>query len=287
MSTVLVTGASGFLGSTLAAHLEREGFRVLRTVRPGYGKADGMLEFSLGDHTPPVDEIRSRGLTAVVHCAWDFRVRSVGELFRRNVTGTVALARAAADAGVHQQVYISTLSAFPGCVSQYGRAKLLVEERLRPFGAAVLRPGLLYAAEPRGLTGTIKKLARTLPIVPLIGSGSQPQYTCHVDDLCAWIVRWLQNAPSALSKPVFAAHPEPLPFHVIVRRFAAAAGRPRPLLLPVPWWVAWAGLRLLELFRMPIGLRSDSVLGLQFSLPSVPDPTQALHSDLDFRPFNP
>jgi nucleoside-diphosphate-sugar epimerase len=288
MTGVLITGASGYLGSSLADFLKDRGARVVRALRapPAEGRGEHVA-FSLGAHVPDADELGALDLSAVVHCAHDHSARSWEDMCRRNVEGTMALARAAAAAGIARQVFISSLSAFPGCVSRYGRSKLLAEEGMQGLDAIVVRPGLLYDENPRGLVGTMKRLAARLPIIPLIGSGAQPQYTCHVQDLCACILRLVEDG-SVVGRqgPVMAANPVSLPFKEIVARLAIAAGRRRPVFVPMPWRLVWAGLALAETAGLHTGLRSDSVLGLQFAA-KAPDFTSQRRLGMVFRPFQP
>jgi len=267
MSTdgVLVTGASGFLGSNLSLHLHSRGIRVVRSVRQRVpASEDDVLEHTLGERAPTEATFRAHQVTCVVHCAYDFNATTWRQIHQRNVEGTLTLARAAYAAGVRKQIFISTLSAFPGCSSRYGRAKLETEQGMLNLGAAVIRPGLIYNQSPRGLVGTISKLAARFPVIPIIGTGKQLQYTCHLDDLCACIGELL--APKTEwppPSPIVAAHEQPVRFKDIVRLLAAQAGRKQLLLVPVPWQLVWLGLTMLEALKINIGLRSDSVIGLQ------------------------
>lgn len=287
MTTVLITGATGYLGSTLAQFLEARGVSVVRAVRDVTRVAAGRgLAFELGGRLPDAAELSALGITAAVHCAHDFSIVAWEPMRRTNVDGTLALARALATAGVERQVFVSTLSAYPGCVSRYGRCKLLTEEGMAQLGAVVVRPGLLYDANPRGLVGTMKRLAGRLPVIPVIGSGQQPQYTCHVQDLCACILRLVEDSSGTRLPLIVAAHPVSLPFREIVARLAVAAGRRRPRFLRVPWRLVWAGLRTLELVGVRVGLRSDSVLGLEFPA-RAPDFDGQRQAGVSFRAFAP
>jgi hypothetical protein len=63
--------------------------------------------------------------------------------------------RPVSDAGVRRLVFISTISAFDGCRSFYGKGKLEVERITHSLGGWVIRPGLLYGEKPGGMLGRL------------------------------------------------------------------------------------------------------------------------------------
>ncbi|HEY5641136.1 MAG TPA: NAD-dependent epimerase/dehydratase family protein [Dehalococcoidia bacterium] len=250
MTTFAVTGANGFVGSRIAAHLARHG-SVRRLTRHSDPR------FALGE---PVPGDSLSGVDVLVHCAYDFRPRSWSDIKRVNVAGTLALFGAAQQAGVGRVIFISSMSAFDGCRSKYGRAKLAIERKARERHpqTVIVRPGLVYDREAGGIVGAMQRFIRRLPVVPLIGGG-QELYTCHSEDLAGAVLE-LSDGPFP-ERPVIAAESQPRTYREILSTIARAAGR-RPRFLPVPYVLAYNGLRLLEAFRVPIGLRSDSLIGL-------------------------
>jgi dihydroflavonol-4-reductase len=122
---VLVTGATGFLGSHVAANLDRVGCDVRVLVRSP-GKLDAVPALSLagvrdrldvvaGDVTDPESCGRAaRGCDAVVHAAAlvALDARRAAEVMRTNVDGTRNVVRAALDAGASRVVYVSSVSVF-------------------------------------------------------------------------------------------------------------------------------------------------------------------------------
>jgi nucleoside-diphosphate-sugar epimerase len=78
---------------------------------------------------------------------------------------------------------VSSIAAFDGCRSLYGRGKLAVESAVLQAGGVRVRPGLVYGdSQGRGMVGSLAKAAK-LPIVPVFGDGTQPFYLAHVDDV--------------------------------------------------------------------------------------------------------
>jgi len=86
---------------------------------------------------------------------------------------------------VDKIIFLSSISAFEGCRSLYGKAKLEIEKVAADLGATIIRPGLVYGSErPGGMYGSLQRVVARFPIMPLIGSGKHLQYLVHEDDLC-------------------------------------------------------------------------------------------------------
>jgi len=258
-----VTGAAGYLGSLAARRLEAAGWDVIPLVhhpRPGDGRA------RLYDASGPVPDGLLDGVDLLLHCAYDFRVLREDDIWRVNVDGARRLLAAARQADVGRIVVVSSLSAYTGTTQLYGRAKLAIEEATLAEGGCVVRPGLVYGDNPGGMSGALRKLTR-LPLVPLVG-GTARQYPVHEDDLAAVLVA-LAEADDVPKEPVCVAQASPVSFQDLITTFAAKDGR-RCRYVPVPWPVVYWGLRTLELLRVPLPFRADSLLGLVRSAPSVP-----------------
>ena len=70
--------------------------------------------------------------------------------------GSQKVLAAARDARVKSVVLISSLSAFEGCRSLYGKAKMETEAFARSIGALIVRPGLVYSDNPGGMFGRVQ-----------------------------------------------------------------------------------------------------------------------------------
>ncbi len=182
MSTVLVTGASGFVGRAVCATLRDAGWRVTpvwRRPQPGMTGHDGVVA---GDITA-VEDWRPllEGHTAVVHLAavthsGGLHDRRALEHYRAvNVSASRHLARQARDCGVPHFVFMSSIKvngestlravdgarAFgpddvPAPEDNYGRTKLEAERELTSVfagsstGLTIIRPPLVYGPGQRG-----------------------------------------------------------------------------------------------------------------------------------------
>ena len=262
MSNVAITGASGFVGSQLAERFERDGWSLTRFTRGGGEPSARAVPFHLGDEVSP-NAFRSRSIDALVHCAYDFGPLTWTDIRHINVEGSRRLIRAARTAGVAKVVVLSTISAFPGCRSIYGRAKLEIEAAAFESGATVVRPGLVYGdldTPGGGMIGSLRRSARGR-IVPLIEGGRPLQYTVHIDDLYRLVCMLCAGELQAPEKPIVAASPRGMSVREIVTELARRQGA-KPRFVAVPWQAVWLGLKTAELLGLRPAYRSDSVISL-------------------------
>lgn len=110
--TILVTGATGKVGSRLAKRLAQRGDRVRALVRDAARASDlrdAGVELAVGDLLDPSSlAAAARDIDAVVHCAAFFRGATAEQAHAVNDQGTQHLAHATREAGVKRFVFIST-----------------------------------------------------------------------------------------------------------------------------------------------------------------------------------
>lgn len=154
--------------------------------------------------------------------------------FRVNVQGTETFARAAAAAGAHRWLQISSMSAHPANKSVYGASKLAQEDAPRGagFDPTVFRPSLIYGPQRRGIFHKLVTLLNQLPIVPLVGAGGEPMRPVHVDDMAAAASRALANRESE-GKTYELGGPEDWTFRHMIEEILRMLGK-SPRLVPVP-----------------------------------------------------
>jgi nucleoside-diphosphate-sugar epimerase len=278
-----ITGTTGYLGSRLRDHMVASGWRVIGLNRRAVaGPPDDLVaSFTLGGDAPPE---ALRDLEVLIHAAYDFEPRTAAEIRRVNVEGSIRLFREAVTAGVRRLVFISTLSAFPGCRSLYGQAKLRVEEECLALKGVVVRPGLIFGSRSGGMIGNLQRTVTRTRFVPVIGRGRQRLFLSHEDDLCR-LIRVLVEDGRDYPQPIVAASPDPVTFREVLFHLASTSGR-NVIGVPVPPSLMRLGLRLLEMLNLKPAFRSDSVVSLQDLNPS-PDFSMLTRSGVTFRPFAP
>jgi nucleoside-diphosphate-sugar epimerase len=276
--TAAVTGARGYVGRIVSRALAAAGFDVIGLVRrPVSGSSDRLYDLRRDPDANLLD-----GVDTLIHCAYDFAVTSEADIWAVNVAGTRRLLEVVAASGVRRSILVSSMSAYPGTDQLYGRAKLDTERIALDLGMAVVRLGLVYGPGWGGMAGSLKKMAE-LPVVPVVGAKSY-QYTVHEDDLAeAFIV--LARASKLPNIPLGLANPEPVPFGLLMQRIAAAAGRPRFCLIPLPWRALYVALWLGERTPVKLPFRADSLLGLVRPAPGVSGAEDVRGLGILLRPF--
>jgi nucleoside-diphosphate-sugar epimerase len=258
---IAVTGAQGYLGAQISQKLRSEGHEVFELVRRPSGSPH-QIRFSLGEALDPA-VFSSRGIESLVHVAYDFRQTEWDSIRRINCDGSIALFNAFKEGGGRHGIYVSTIAAWEGCQSLYGKAKLMTEKAALDRGFWILRPGLIRGGTPGGIVGTMLRFLRKLPAVPVIGYGLKCLYGVRVDPLCDAVSRMAVRQPKdAVDALVIAADGLPMSLDEVLRETIAEQGLGRRILIPCPWQFIWAGIRSLEFLGVSIGLRSDSVISL-------------------------
>ncbi len=262
--TVLVTGATGFLGGALVRRLLAEGAQVHALVRSPEKAAllraarIGVVQGDLSD----TDKVNL--CQAVEGCAYVFHAAaSFGNLASQtavNVEGSRALASASAVAGVKRFIFVSTTLyyGYPagGLIHEdslpihhhtpYIQTKQAAEAAIRRAAAetglsfAISRPGMIYGAGSAHWTRTLFRVARMRP-TPFIGDGRGSAFPIHVDDVVDHLIA-LALHPDAAGE-AFNCTPDPSPtWREFIRLYARLAGHDRWLALPYPLFRAGAAL---------------------------------------------
>lgn len=278
----VVTGASGYVGSRVVGYMRDRDWEVLEWAHNHDAGRPGTAPYSLEG-----DVVREglQGVDALVHCAYDFRPLVRQDIWRINVDGTARLFDAARFAGVKRIVCVSSISAYEGCRSLYGKAKLAIERKALDAGGVVVRPGLVYGKDAGGMLGSLNKIVASTKVVPLIGDGSWTMYLAYEDDLCALIGMLCNPNGNPPPREITAAAAQGKSFKNLLADLARARGN-QPVFVPVPWRWVWLGLRVLEALGFRTGCRSDSVLGLVYPAPQ-PSFRTLRETGVTFREFDP
>jgi len=276
-----ITGSNGYVGSCIKNYFAAHGWEIRELTRQPKPGSHGVA-FQLGADLSPAS---LAGVTALVHCAYDFKPLTWAEIRTVNVGGTEKLLSAAQAAGVGRIIVISSISAYAGCRSLYGRAKLEIEAIAQRHGALAIRPGLVYGDQPGGMFGKLQEQIRRAKIIPLIGDGSQLQYLVHEEDLSAFAETFAAGKLVTTGRLFSAAHPQPWPFKELLLAIARGLGK-KISFLPLPWRLIWLGLKTAEACGLRLNFRSDSLVSLMYQNPQ-PDFSANATAGLICRPFPP
>lgn len=194
MTTVAVTGGSGFIGRRLIEQLRRDGVdvRALSRRRPIEVAGDGgnltIVQGSLGDDVSMSALVD--GVDAVVHLAGLIKARSRDAFFEANSAGVGHLAGLmAASSTPPKLVLISSLAAREPGLSSYAASKRAGENALSALGSAlpwtILRPPAVYGPGDRETLAFFKGIQRG--VGAMLGGEDARFSLLHVDDLTALI----------------------------------------------------------------------------------------------------
>jgi nucleoside-diphosphate-sugar epimerase len=275
-----ITGGNGYVGGCVKDYFAARGWEIFELVRRPKPGARA-FQFQLGDDLSP--ELLS-GVSALVHCAYDFTPLTWDEIVAINVEGSKKVIKTAKEANVPKIIFVSSISAFDDCRSLYGKAKLEIEKFALANGALVVRPGLVYGGAAGGMFGKVSEKVRKSSIVPLIGSGTQIQYLVHNEDLSAYIEKFASGQVPLPPRLLTAANEQPWQFKQLILEITRAQGK-TPTFIPLPWRLIWLVIRCAEVFGVKLNFRSDSLVSLVYQNPK-PDFSGNAQAGLVCRPFN-
>lgn len=265
--TILVTGATGFVGSAVARAALGRGLALRVLARPGGDRRnlEGLdCAIAEGDLTDPDSLARAvRGCRFVAHVAADYRiwVPDPAAMERANVAGTVALLRAARAAGVERSVYCSSVAALgltgtqapadeatpvdpAGIAGVYKRSKYAAEQAVLALAREGQEVVVVNPAAPVGPRDV--KPTPTGRMIADAASGRMPAYVdtglcvVHVDDVAEGHMLALERGEPGER---YILGGENLGMQALLELVARVSGRPAPRIrLPVPalWPVALA-----------------------------------------------
>jgi UDP-glucose 4-epimerase len=222
MTSVLVTGGSGFIGSHVVDRLTGAGHRPrILDTRPSEWHEPSDVETVLGDVRSLDDVLRaSRGCSAICHLAAVADVLQVhaepADSTELNVTGTLNVLEAARRLSTPRVVYASTVWVYSDVDADevdedtllcppahlYTAGKLAGELYCRSYGelygveSTIVRFGIPYGprARPAAVIPSFVARARAGEPLAIAGTGDQQRAFVYVEDLAEGVVRALAPA---------------------------------------------------------------------------------------------
>ncbi len=202
---ILIIGASGLIGSAIAARLSAQGHRIVGVARHAHRtyrtfSALGAIEWATVDISRAVDASSWRPLLkdidAVINVAGTLQDSPSESTEGVHVTGISALYEACQQENVAKVIHFSAIGADRGA-TQFSRSKQRGEQALASsdLNWIILRPSVVIGRSAYGGSALLRSLA-ALPVLPVMpGTGKlQP---VHLDDVVETIPILLKpDAPS-------------------------------------------------------------------------------------------
>lgn len=272
MQTVLVTGASGFVGRRLTDVLREHGFHVRRALQrePDQPLADDIV---VGDISGATDFSCALAgnvdivvhLAARVHIIGDRAAERVADYHRVNVEGTARLARQAAASGVTRFIFLSSIKvngettppdapfssgSLPSPQDPYGVSKWKAEMELTNIASetgmeiVIIRPPLVYGPGVKAnFELMMSLLSRRVPL-PLAGVTKNRRSLVALDNLVD-LIRVCLTHPKAANQTFLVSDGEELSTAGLLARLGEAIGSPARLFF-VPNMILALGATLLN-----------------------------------------
>jgi nucleoside-diphosphate-sugar epimerase len=274
LQTVLITGAAGFTGLSLALALAAQGYRVRGVIRSRQKAAvleKAGVSVVMGDIRDPAMIRRSlEGVETVYHLAAVFRRAGIPDSEYRSVhvDATAQLVEACAESSVHRVVHCSTVgvhgsvaedapatesAAFaPGDIYQAtkleGEQVALETADRTGVPLTVVRPGPIYGPGDSRLLKLIGGVAKRR--FRLLGDGSAHFQMVYIDDLIEGF-RLAAETPEAVGRTYIVAGEEAPTLNELVDEIADVA-KVAPPRVHLPVWPFWLAGALCEAICVPL-----------------------------------
>lgn len=217
---VLITGASGFVGSHLVESAVRAGYDVYAAIRASSNVRHlsslpvRWLTLSTSDVELLTSQLAEHQFEYIIHCAGSTKAKTENDYNYVNAELTRNLALAAIRAGIPLKkfVFVSSLAALgpikydnpgeigvehvPSPVTAYGRSKLLAEKYLKEIEELpliIVRPTAVYGPREKDIFIIIKTINSGLE--PYIGKSPQKLSFIYVMDLVKVLLSTLSENP--------------------------------------------------------------------------------------------
>lgn len=237
---ILLTGASGFIGSHIlnallsAGHDVRAAVHHRRPWRDDAGVETVSCDFSnemRADHWLE----RLQGVDMVVNTVGIISEERGQRFDALHETGPIALFRACEIAGIKRVIQISALGSSGKDISSYFTSKSKADNWLRnsKLDYLILHPSMVFGPGAKSLL--LLRAMAMLPLVPVIGKGEQQLQPVHVDDLSEAVVKGI-SLPQIWQREVPVVGAEDIGFGELLLALRRWLGAGTGRLVSVPGW---------------------------------------------------
>jgi uncharacterized protein YbjT (DUF2867 family) len=250
---ILVTGASGYIGSHITRRLVEQGLPVRALVRnvqkaESEGRLAGLdIDFVEGDvnDSPSLDRAM-QGVTAVMHLVAIAIEKGRSSYEEVNYQGTVKVVEAAKRAGVRRFINMSQLGAKADLPYRFLASKGKAQNHVAASGLdwTAFRPSVVWGPEDE-FANTFARLVPLTPLIfPIVGDENSKFQSVWVGDVATCFVKALQD-DETIGKEYELGGPEILTLEEIERRTLQALGS-RRLMVRFPMPLLKAAVALME-----------------------------------------
>lgn len=247
---ILLTGATGSIGSRLLPRLLEEGHQVRCLVREPRKLGDRRVDvqITMGDlrelSDPYMLRQAMRGVDTVIHLAASIRDQPPYRVEELNGLATVRLLEAAERNGVGRFVFFSALNASAVQRTRFFRAKWVAERAVSEstLDSTIFRPSIVFDHSDPWVT--LLRRFSFLPAIPVSGNGKSRYQPIWADDVARAVMNSLEgDGPGDHLYEL--AGPETMTYAEMAELVGVLSGRPRPV-VRVPLQIVHLGLSALH-----------------------------------------
>jgi NADH dehydrogenase len=199
MKNVLITGATGFVGSNLVEELSKKRYVRLRCIL----KNDEVYSFS----SKNIDimggslenslflEKATKGINIVIHLAAVINSKKISDFYKVNVEYTKNLLNSCKKNKVKKIIFFSTIDAILPLRGLYGESKLRAENLIKGSGLnfIILRPSVIYGKNDRKNLSQLVDKIKDHKFIPIIGNGNYKRNPIYISDVLNVITRCIES----------------------------------------------------------------------------------------------
>lgn len=257
---ILITGATGFIGTALTQQLTKQNFGITAAVRkPTNTLSSSIKQVQVGGLLPETDWSSAlSGIDVVIHMAArvhimdDMSTDPLKEFRKVNTAATLNIAKQAANQGVRRFIYLSSIkvngeTSLPGKpfsvedinipTDPYGLSKYEAEQGLKKIAAktgmefVIIRPPLVYGPDVKAnFRNMMDWLHKGIPL-PL-GAIHNQRSLVALENLVD-LIQTCINRPAAANQTFLVSDDEDLSTTELLKRMAIALRKPARL-VPIP-----------------------------------------------------
>jgi len=201
-STIVIFGASGFLGRYIVSILSKDDCLIKVFVRkPDKAKhltlmgKIGQVEVHQGNITDKGSVKKViYGANKVINLVGILEEKSQQKFNSLHIDGASNIAEACLKHKIESLIHISALGLYDGKHSKYANSKLVAEEKIKKIfkKTIILRPSVVFGPED-DFTNKFAKMASISPFIPLINNGLTKFQPVYVKDVAKAVYIVINN----------------------------------------------------------------------------------------------
>lgn len=271
LPTILITGANGFIGSSLIEHFSNKGWKVYALVHslpsphraPLKRKGEIYTQYNTDIHYVKyslergiADESIFVDVDYIVHCAYMKNDKNPNSK-KINIEGSKRLLEWSRKYDVKRNIFLSSMSAQEGSTTAYGQQKFAIEKLFSSSQDVIIRPGLVLGTG--GLLKDMVEFIKKRKVIPLVSGGKQPIQTIYIDDLVWAIDKILEKN----LKGIFTiAEQEAITYKEFYRELCLAFHL-RARFISVPYTLFYVAVAFADALKIQLAVSKDSLVGLK------------------------